>query len=365
MATAVVDILRRYVFSFLSFLSTSICVSSSSHPLHPPPPNSLAVDERTLLKPWLAGLDPFPPLGPDAALTAGGVLLPEELQRLEDARQALVRASSVEGNDNAAAAADDEIARAARVLLEQARRCAATLSRGGSEGGMAGEVAKLVALQALVARLSPLPAPAGGRAPAGPASSSSDPAVALRLAGQGGTGRELRRVLVPPLLELCRGGGEAGLAVQLEAARALGALGAVPPWELMLWDPYDPTAVGEDGRGAVGGVGGGGHGGTQGRTRGRSKGQDAHQQQASASLPPIQVRRRTYIRFDDRNRRTGLNTPTPPKHTHTHTCQNTSRPSAAGCASSSASSRAPTPGPSASPSARCAGRSSLRLAVRS
>jgi hypothetical protein len=289
-AMAVVDILRRYVCFFI-FESP---IQSAFPQIYLPNPasNSLVVDERVLLKPWLTGLDPFPPLAPDAALTAGGVLRPEELQRLEDARQALVRASSVEGS-NDDHDDDDETAHAVRVLLEQARRCAATLSRGGSEGGMAGQVAKLVALQALVTRLSPLPGPAGGRTSAASASSSSDAAATLRLAGQGGTGRELRRVLVPPLLELCRGGGEAGIAVQLEAARALGALGAVPPWELMLWDPYDPTAVGEDGSGggvgAVGGGGGAGHGGTQGRTRGRSNGQDAQQQQASAPLPPIQV----------------------------------------------------------------------------
>lgn len=216
------------------------------------------------------------------------MLTSEELQRLEEVRQALVRFSSsaaaaAEGNEEGEED-DDEHARIARALLRQARRCAATLSRGGGEGGMAGQVAKLVVLQALVSRLSPLPSLSGGGDSGGAVSSSSS-SVWEALAGKESTGRELRRVLVPPLLDVCRGGGE-GMAVRLEAARALGALGAVPPWEVMLWDPYDPTAETED---AGGGGGGAGHGGTQGRTRGRGKGQEAVQQ-APTALPPIQVR---------------------------------------------------------------------------
>lgn len=260
-----------------------------------------------LLKPWLAGLDPLPPLAPDAALTTASVLQPPDLHRLEEARHALARAAPLlegGGDDDQGGSGDDERARATRALLAQARRCAATLSRGGGEGGMAGQVAKLMALQALVARLSPLPnaAAVGGGAVGvgvgggGAGSSSAEAAMALRFAGAGAAGRELRRVLVPPLLELCRGGGgERGgdgvaMAVKLEAAKALGALGAVPPWELMLWDPYDPTAGAEEAAGGGGGGGGGaGHGGTQGRTRGRSRGQEAQQQAAAGTLPPVQV----------------------------------------------------------------------------
>jgi len=205
----------------------------------------LVIEERGL-KPYLGELDPLPRLG------GGGCLGEEDVEHgLEEVRKAIARVTvSASGTSSARyrhmGAIDED---RHQQLVVHAKRFAATLARSTGQG-RAGQVTRLVALKALLTRLSPVSA------------------ITCQLSSQRSPpkdpGPEVRRLLVPALLALCRGGGERGraatatsendfngggsennsssssleeMAVRIDAARALGALGTVPPCELVLWMP--------------------------------------------------------------------------------------------------------------------------------
>ena len=197
----------------------------------------LVVQERSL-KPWVAGLDPLPKLSGGGALLGGDDDEEEAAQGLEDARKAIARATN--STSTAGGGQDDDEDNQQLVL--HAKRFAATLAKSAGKG-RAGQVTRLVALKALLAHVSPI----------------STGQLALQRSSPLDPGPEVRRLLVPALLGLCRGGfgggeeddrGDSGTtaspeetAVRIDAARVLGALGAVPPCELVLWAPEATEAV--------------------------------------------------------------------------------------------------------------------------
>ncbi|EWM25639.1 serine-protein kinase atm [Nannochloropsis gaditana] len=193
--------------------------------------------QESSLKRYICDLDPLP------RLTIGSWFRESDAleHTLEEVRVAIVRATT---SATIKCGTIDQ-GESRRQLIAHAKRFTVTLARSAGQG-RAGQFTRLVALQALLHRLSPIQTSADDLYPS--QVTPLDP------------GPEVRRLLVPALLSLCRprewekrslggrsdlsgashrsgGSGTEEISIRLEAARVLGALGAVPPSELVLWVP--------------------------------------------------------------------------------------------------------------------------------